>query len=204
MKVFGRWIAKFVGGALTLVMVFALLPYATRIINAIMPEENGAAIKASAIIATHLEASARLETLKVEEEGVLNYDIQAALIGNVASINVRYAYAGSFGIDLSKVQMQVTGNEIVFRLPAPEVLQDALIPLETYRNDFWYPGFSDDDYDKLLEKECSIRREAHLTGKNGQHLVEISQRMFEDTIASWIRNVNGNVEIRYETVSMED
>ena len=204
MKALGRWIAKVVGGALMLALVFAMLPYVSHIVDKLMPDESGAAIKASAIIATHLEESARLETLKVEEEGVLNYDIQAALIGNVASINVRYTYAGSFGIDLSKVQMQVNGNQIVFQLPAPELLQDSLTPLESYRNDFWYPGFSDDDYAKLLEKERLARRKAHLTGDNGQNLAAISQRMFENTIATWIQNVNGNVEIRFEPLQIED
>ena len=203
MKAFFRWIAKIIGSALTVVLVLVLLPYASKLAAKFMPDESGAAIRASAIIASHLEESARLETFKIEEEGVLNYDIQAAFLGNVGSINVRYEYAGSFGIDLRKVLMQVTGNDVIFQLPPPEVIQDALTPVEAYRDDFWYPGFSDDDYAELLESERIARREAQLSGENGQQLAEVSLRMFENTIAAWIQEVNGNVNFRFEQLEGE-
>lgn len=203
MKAVGRWIAKVFGGALTLVLFFAMLPHVSRIVARIMPDETGAAIKASAIIASRLEESARLETFKVEEEGVLNYDIQAAFIGSVGNISVRYTYAGSFGIDLKKVQMQLEGNAITFRLPAAEVLQDSLTAVESHREDFWYPGFSDDDYAKLLEDERCARREAQLTGEKGQQLADVSKRMFENTIAAWIQRIDGDVDIRFEWIEEE-
>ena len=203
MRSFFRWIAKVIGSAMTIVLVIVLLPHAARLIGQIIPDESGAAIKASAIIAARMEESARLETCRVEEEGVLNYDIRAAIIGTVANINVRYKYAGSFGLDLSKVQMQVADNELIFRLPEPEVIQDALTPMESYRDDFWYPGFSDDDYGKLLEDERLTRREAHLTGDKGQQLEAVSQRMFESTIAAWIQSANANVKIRFEQLESE-
>ena len=203
MRSFFRWIAKVIGSAMTIVLVIVFLPHAARLIGHIMPDESGAAIKASAIIAARMEESARLETYRVEEEGVLNYDIRAAIIGTVANINVRYKYEGSFGLDLSKVQMQAAGNELIFRLPAPEVIQDALTPMESYRDDFWYPGFSDDDYGKLLEDERLTRREAHLTGDKGQQLEAVSQRMFESTIAAWIQSANANVKIRFDQLESE-
>ena len=116
MKALLRWLAKIVGSAITIVLVVVIFPYVSQLAAKLMPDESGAAIKASAILASRLENSARLETMKVEEEGVLNYDIQAALLGSVANINVSYLYEASFGIDLSKVTMQASGNEIVFLL----------------------------------------------------------------------------------------
>lgn len=198
-----RWIAKVTGSAMTIVLVVVLLPHVARLIGQIMPDESGTAIKASAIIAARMEESARLETYKVEEDGVLNYDIRAAIIGTVANINVRYKYEGSFGLDLSKVQMQVVGNELIFRLPDPEVIQDALTTMEAYRDNFWYPGFSDDDYGKLLEDERLTRREAHLTGDKGQQLVDVSKKMFESTVTAWIQSVNANVKIRFDQLESE-
>ena len=198
-----RWIAKVIGSAMTIVLVVVFLPHAARLIGHIMPDESGAAIKASAIIAARMKESARLETYKVEEDGVLNYDIRAAIIGTVANINVRYKYEGSFGLDLSKVQMQVADNELIFRLPNPEVIQDALTPMEAYRDDFWYPGFSDEDYAKLLEDERQTRREAHLTGDKGQQLEAVSQKMFESTIAAWIQSANANLKLRFEQLVSE-
>ena len=200
MKAFCRWLGKIVGSAITLVLVIALFPYISQWAAKLMPDESGAAIKASAIIASRLEESARLETLRVEEDGVLHYDIQAAFIGSVAEISISYRYAASFGLDLSRVQMEVTGNEITFHMPAPELLLDAITPVESYRNDFWYPGFSDDDYNKLLEEERINRREVYLSGENQEMLRETSWKVFDETVAGWLKNVNDSLVFHYEAL----
>lgn len=203
MKAFFRWLAKIVGSAITLVLVFVMFPHISRIVGKLMPDESGAAIKASAIIAARMEESARLETFKVEEEGVLNYDIQAAFIGSVGNINVSYQYAASFGIDLSKVEMQVSGAEITFRLPSPELIQDSLTPVETYRDDFWYPGFSDADYQKLLEDERNARRGAYLNGPESDKLWDATLSVLEKTITAWLKDVNGSLTFKYEKIEAE-
>ncbi len=200
MKALLRWFAKVIGSALTLVLVFVMFPYLSQIASMLMPDEAGAAIKASVVIASKMEESARLETLRVEEEGVMNYDIQAALIGSVGNINVRYNYQAAFGIDLAKVEMVVTGDEITFRLPVPELIQDSLTPLETYRNDFWYPGFSDDDYNKLLAGERQGRRDVYLAGDKAEELCQASQSVFEKTIAAWMKDVKGSIILKFETI----
>lgn len=198
MKAFLRWIARVVGSAVTLVMVIVLFPYISDFAAKLLPDESGAAIKASAVIASRLEESARLETLRVEEEGVLNYDIQAAFVGSVANINIKYQYNASFGIDLEKVEMVVNGNELTIRLPYPEVIQDSLVPLETYRDDFWYPGFSDDDYANLLAQEQTERRNVYLSGEKAADLQKTTVAMFEKTIAKWLEDVNGSLILKYE------
>lgn len=198
MKAFFRWLAKIVGSALTMALIFVMLPHVSRFIAKIMPDESGAAIRASAIIASRLEEGARLETLHVDEDGVLNYDIQAAFLGSVATINISYQYEASFGIDLSQVQMQVDGNSLTFRLPEVKLLQDAITPLDTYRNDFWYPGFSDNDYVKLLENEREARRAVYLTGDQSAAVQTATQKAFENTISSWLKELNANVSFNYE------
>ncbi len=197
MKALLRWLAKIVGSAITIVLVVVIFPYVSQLAAKLMPDESGAAIKASAILASRLENSARLETMKVEEEGVLNYDIQAALLGSVANINVSYLYEASFGIDLSKVTMQASGNEIVFLLPQVELLQDSLTPNEVYRDDFWYPGFSDTDYEKLLETERFARRAAYLDGEYADQLQDATIAAFETTIAPWLKEINAGLTLRY-------
>lgn len=203
MKAFLRWLGKVIGSAVTLVLVIILFPYLSKVAAKLLPDESGAAIKASAILSSRMEESARLEVLRVEDEGVLNYDIQAAFVGSVANINMRYQYSGSFGVDLAKVEMLVSGNDLVIRLPEPEVLQDSLTPLETYRDDFWYPGFSDADYANLLEQERQARRNTYLTGEKADMLRQSAQSAFEKTIASWLKDVNGNLVIHYEQLVTE-
>ena len=198
MKRFFRWLGKIIGSALTIVLVIVLFPHISKLAAKLMPDESGAAIKASAILAQNFESSARLETLKVEEEGVLNYDIQAAFIGSVANINATYTYEASFGVDLSKVTMQIADNELKFLLPEPELIQDNLTPNEVYRDDFWYPGFSDSDYERLMENERLARQAAYLDGENSEQLWNATVSAFESTIATWLKDVNAALTFRYE------
>lgn len=204
MKGFLRWLAKIVGSAVTIVLVIVLFPHISRFASKLMPNEAGAAIKTSAILADKLESSARLETLRVEADGVLNYDIQAAFIGSVANINATYKYEASFGIDLRKVVLQTAGNEITFILPEPEVLQDSLTPNEIYRDDFWYPGFSDADYEKLMEDERLACRNAYLSGENAEQLWNATVSVFTDTISAWLKNSNADLTFRYERANTPD
>ena len=105
MKAFMRWLSRIFGSAITIVLVIVLFPHLSRLAAKFMPDESGSAIKASAILSEKLEHSSRLETFRVSADGVLNYDIQAAFIGTVATINASYRYDASFGIDLQKVKM---------------------------------------------------------------------------------------------------
>ena len=198
MKAFFRWLAKVVGSALTIILVIVLFPHVSKLAASLLPDESGAAIKASAILSSKLENSARLETMTVEEEGVLNYDIQAALIGSVANINVSYVYEASLGIDLSKVVMKPTGNVITFILPPFEVLQDSLTPQEVYRDDYWYPGFSDADYEKLLQEERLARRNVYLNGEQQEALWSATTQAFEQTISAWLRGLDNRLTFQYE------
>lgn len=197
MKAFFRWLAKVLGSALTIILVIVLFPRVSKIAANLLPDESGAAIKASAILISKLENSTRLETLKVEEEGVLNYAIQAALIGSVANINVSYNYDASFGIDLSKVTMVPSGNVITFTLPQAELLQDSLTPKEVYRDDYWFPGFSDADYEKLLQEERLARREVYLNGEQKENLWNATIAAFEQTISAWLQSVNAGLSFNY-------
>lgn len=198
MKRFFRWLGKVIGSALTIILVIVLFPHISKLAARLMPDESGAAIKASAILAQRLESSARLETLKVQEEGVLNYDIQAALIGSVANINASYVYEASFGIDLSKVLLQPSGDQLVFILPEPELIQDNLTPKEVYRDDFWFPGFSDSDYEKLMENERVARRDIYLNGEKLEQLKAATIAAFESTIQVWLQDVDAALSFQYE------
>lgn len=200
MKRFFRWLGKVISSALTIILVIVLFPHVSKLAARLMPDESGAAIKASAILAQRLESSARLETLKVQEEGVLNYDIQAALIGSVANINASYVYEASFGIDLSKVLLQPSGDQLVFILPEPELIQDSLTPKEVYRDDFWFPGFSDSDYEKLMENERVARRDVYLNGEKLEQLKAATIAAFESTIQVWLQELNSTLSLQYEWI----
>ena len=139
MKRIGKWLLGLITSALTLVLVIVLLPYAAKWVARIMPDESAAAIRASVVLSQKLEQSAKLETLHVTEEGALNYEVNAAFLGTVASINADYTYEGSFGIDLQQVTMTRDGSVLTLTLPAPELLLDSLTPADITRDSALYP-----------------------------------------------------------------
>ena len=201
MRAFFRWLVKIISTVLIISLLIVFFPYISRLAAKLMPDESGAAIKASAILSEKLTNSSRLETLRVDADGVINYEIQAAFIGKVASLNVAYRYEASFGIDLQKVKMQVNGSEITFYLPETEVLLDNLTPDEVYRDDFWYPGFSDQDYENLLEDERQKCRDRYLSGEYLEQVRQANIEAFEKTIASWLSSVQGQLNFRYESLA---
>ena len=201
MKAFFRWLARMISSVLTIILVIVLFPHISRLTEKLMPDESGAAIKASAILAEKLSHSSRLETLHIDTDGVISYDIQAAFIGSVATINAAYQYEASFGIDLQKVKMQATGNEITFFLPETEVLLDNLTPVEVYRDDFWYPGFSDQDYETLMENERVKCREHYLSAEYQDQLWQAKVEAFENTIAPWLTSLQAQLTFHYELLN---
>ena len=204
MKAFLRWLSRIIGTALTVILIIILFPYISRIAAKLLPDESGAAIRTSAILASRFRDTARLETLQVEEDGVLNYDIQAALLGSVANINIQYLYEASFGLDLTKVSIQRNGSSLTLLLPQPELILDGLRPSAVVRDDFWYPGFSDADYEKLLETERQHRREVYLSGEEKQHLLDSSVSALDRTIKAWLEELSPGIELQYVWANTQD
>lgn len=152
MKRFLKWLGKVVGTALSLVLVIIMLPYATKWIGKLLPDGSRNAITVSAVLSRQMEASSRLETAKIEDEGVISSSVDALFIGQVQNVVIQYRYEASMGIDLKKVKMQILGNVLTLELPPVEVLADSLTPLNVERNDFWFP-LSEERRLKLLEDE---------------------------------------------------
>lgn len=193
-----RFLGRILSGVVSIALIIVLFPSLTKLSSALMPDESGSSIKTSVVLAANLENTARLETMKVKTDGVLLYDINAAFIGTVSTINIVYTYEASLGIDLTKVGIHIDRNTITFVIPKPEVLTDRLTPLEVYHDDFWYPGFDKEDYDSLVEKERLAQAESYLSGENLEAVWESTQIAFEETIAIWMKEANPKLEIRFQ------
>lgn len=167
MKRFLKWLGKVVGTALSLVLVIIMLPYATKWIGKLLPDGSRNAITVSAVLSRQMEASSRLETAKIEDEGVISSSVDALFIGQVQNVMIQYRYEASMGIDLKKVKMQILGNVLTLELPPVEVLADSLTPLNVERNDFWFP-LSEERRLKLLEDE-RLKCRAHYLEENQEN-----------------------------------
>ena len=156
-----------IGTALSLVLVIIMLPYATKWIGKLLPDGSRNAITVSAVLSRQMEASSRLETAKIEDEGVISSSVDALFIGQVQNVVIQYRYEASMGIDLKKVKMQILGNVLTLELPPVEVLADSLTPLNVERNDFWFP-LSEERRLKLLEDE-RLKCRAHYLEENQEN-----------------------------------
>ncbi len=206
MKHIGRWFAKVLGSALCIVLIFVMLPYASRLAAQWMPDLSGAALTQSATLAREIRSSARLETTTVDEQGVLTSTTTAFLIGVVQSVAISYDYHASVGIDLSKVAMDVSGNTITFYLPEPEVLADSLTPDYTNStiNDTWYT-LTDERRQALLEEERLTRRAAVTQEQSSaQAAWENTVAVFENYIAQWLQLANSRFVCRYEPLQTKE
>lgn len=197
MKAIGKWLAKVLAGAATLVLAVTLLPYGAELAGLLLPDLSNRAETASQILSQRFEESARLETLKVEEQGVLTSSTSALFLGTVQQVSIRYQYEASLGIDLREVDFRTEGRTLTLILPPMEVLADSLTPLSIDRKDFWYP-LSDKQREALLEEERLSCRARNLE-EQGQadKTWEQTCRMLDTTIAQWLDGAAG-VTIAYE------
>ena len=197
MKTILKWLASIVGTALSLALALVLLPHVGDLYNLIMPDPSASAIRASAIISSELANSARLETLLVTEEGVLNEEYKIASNVTVAYVSVQYVYTGSFGIDLSEVEVLASGGELIFSLPDPVLLSDHLDPVKVDRNTYLLGTFTDEDYQQLLEEERVVCRERYLGGEYADQLWQATVDALTETVEQWISLADSDVTVRY-------
>jgi len=198
MKKIGRWLAKALGTALALVLAVILLPYASRLAKLILPDLSDRAVTASVTLSQQMQHSARLETMLVNEEGVISSSTDALLIGTVQQVSVHYAYQASIGIDLRKVEIIPRGAQLTLVLPAFEVLTDSITPVTIDRDDFWYP-LTDHQLQNLLEEERLRCRSAYLDEYALTDAAwEQACQALNATVAQWLGNIGSGLKILYE------
>lgn len=205
MKGIVKWAGGILAGALTMVLVIVLTPYVASFAEFLLPDVSGGHIRHAAILSEQMEDSARLETLVVTSEGAVSAEVNALIFGTVSSVNATYTYSGSFGVDLSRVTVQLSGNKLIFILPQPEVLSDSITLGEIVRSGMLDGAVRIDDKElqALLETERIRCREIYLTGEHAPALQEATIKAFENTIAAWMTRINGRIEYSFQWAAPE-
>lgn len=200
MRLFFGWFGRIIASVLTIVLVITLLPYFNVLTDYLLPDISGNHIKNTAILTNELQQTGRLETAKVETTGVANFDRNAAFIGTVSTVNLEYAYTGSYGIDLNDVKVSVHGNQVTFTLPEMIVLNDEILIISEYESGTMDRNvkFSAIEKQQFLEAEKAEIRELYLHGEESQALRQAAEAVFEQNIAAWMSKVNGRLEYTYE------
>lgn len=198
MKKFGRWLARTLGAALSILLVVVLLPYASRLARKVLPDLSDRAVNASVTLSQQMQQSARLETMLIHEEGVVTSSTDALFIGTVQQVSVHYTYQASIGIDLTKVELVPRENTLTLVLPAMEVLTDSITPLTIDRDDFWYP-LTDEQLQQLLDEECLSCRNAYLNeyALSDEAWTQLCSTL-DATLAQWLGATGNGLEILYQ------
>ncbi|MBR2718049.1 MAG: DUF4230 domain-containing protein [Clostridia bacterium] len=198
MKGFLRWLTRILAAVISIILVVILLPYASRLASAVLPDLSGAALNTSLLLSHEMKSSARLETNVIVDEGIMNSSTNALFLGEVQSVTMKYTYRASVGIDLSKVQMKVRGNTITLTLPPLEILSDSLTPDQVEKNDFWYP-LTEERRQKLLEDELNLCRERCVNEyASSDEAWQHTLAAMGNTVSSWLTSANSSAVIRYE------
>lgn len=202
MKRIGKRLAKIVASAATIVLALVMLPYGAKLAQRFLPDLSGRAVIAAETLSRRFEESARLETLKIEEEGVLTSSTSALFLGTVQEVTIRYLYEISLGIDLRQVIVRVEGGSLTLVLPPMEVLADSLTPTSIDRSDFWYP-LTDRQRETLLERErMACRTRCLEEAMASQDTWQQACRMLDATIAQWLDGISG-LTIAYARMAEE-
>lgn len=186
MKRFGKWLSKVIAGAVTTVLVILLLPWGAKYVWRYLPDISGHTEVIAQTLSRRLEDSARLETLRIEEEGVLTSSTSALFLGTVQEVTIRYRYEASLGIDLREVTVTAQGHALTLTLPPVEVISDSLTPLEVTRNDFWYPLTEKQRKTLLEEEQLACRARCLEEQKASPNAWAQTCRMLDATIAQWL------------------
>lgn len=203
MKGFLRWLGRITATAVTVVLIVVLLPYASDLASAVLPDLSGAALNTSLLLSHKMENSSRLETSVIEDEGILNSTTNAMFIGQVQSVTMKYTYRASIGIDLSKVEMSVRGNTITLTLPQMEILADSITPDQVEKDDFWYP-LTESRRQKILDDELALCRERCLSEYAASEKAwSNTVAAMENTVSGWLTAANSGVTVRYQQSSAQ-
>ena len=111
-----RFPLRILSTALVITLVLVFLPRLTRLVGRLWPDPARTE-RVSEILRHELSQSARLETLTVDDTGVLTATVQAALIGEVQRVTIEYDYHASVGVDLKKAALSAETGVLVLTLP---------------------------------------------------------------------------------------
>lgn len=200
MKTVLRWLAKVLAVAVILSLVIVLTPHIGKLVGKLLPDIKGESIRVSATLSRKLEDASMLVTKTVTETGVISDEKMMSKTEVASGVYIDYTYAASFGVDLSKTTLEISGSRIIMHLPEPEMIFADSIRMDAIERksvaNTWIKH-SDEEVQALLDERQVECRNAYLTGDYMQELREASERAVDKTIAEWIKEIDSSITIEY-------
>ena len=175
----------FLKALILIILIFFLLPFIGKNLQGLFFNQSVNANTISRILSRNMEASQKLETVHVSDEGIAESHVDAWLIGQVQQVVIHYQYEASIGIDLRKITVLQDDNRIQLIVPPLEILTDSLTPLQIERNDFWFP-LTENRRQQILEEEKKRCRTHYLEKNDDSRLAwEYTEKALTDLILLW-------------------
>ncbi len=188
MKRFWKWIAGVAGTAAVILLVVVLFPYAKDLAGNISGKTqiNSVALKQK------LASSERLETVRIEEEGTISAGTSVIILGEIGRTTMEYFYKTILGLDLSKVDFHISGNQIIFTLPDLEILNDSIEKGRETRNNFISFRVDKDSEELLKEKQQELNYYFLTNPEKLAEEWEKTEKAFTESVGKWVQEAGGN------------
>jgi hypothetical protein len=186
--------------ALVICLVIAFLPQITGFVHGLFP--TGDPIVTSQLIKSKMEDVGKLSVAEYTDSHTLDAR-KSAIFFDAQRVTFPYDYKVALGIDLKQVSVSYHDNQMLFQLPAVEILYDEItVTGEIEKWDFFY-RFTEKEYKKLLEDEKTKCKQAYL---DNDELMTITFNQTVDAMkslfAAWLKDGNatfGNMEIVFQS-----
>ncbi len=189
-----RWLGRVTATLLAIYLAILLFPWASRNLFAIWMD-GGRARVVSKTLSRELASSSRLETLTIDEQGVISSTL-SVFFGDVQQVTIYYDYHASLGIDLSEVTVAAEGNEVVLYLPPLVLLSDSLTPTETVKWDV-LRALSEKRRQKLMDDERQSRRAAALETAASEEGWQRTCEVLRNLCTEWVSGLDAGVSFRF-------
>ena len=189
-----RWLGRVTATVAAIYLAILLFPWAARGLFGIWPDAGRARL-VSETLSRELASSSRLETLTIDEQGVIGSTL-SVFFGDVQRVTIYYDYHASLGIDLSEVTVTAEGNEVVLYLPPMLLLSDSLTPTETVKWDV-LAGLSEKRRQKLMDDERQSRREAALETAASEEGWTRTCEVLRNLCTEWVSGLDADVSFRF-------
>jgi len=200
LKRIGKWLLKPIAAAIIICLVIAFLPQITSLVRHLFP--SGDPIVTSQLIKSKMEEVGKLTVVEYTDSHTVEAH-RSAIFFDAQRVSFPYDYKVALGIDLTKVSVAYTENQMIFTLPPIEVLYDELtVTGEIEKWDFLY-HFTEKDYQKLLENEKASCKQGYLENQ------EIMSTAFNQAVnamkslfAVWLKDSHltfGDIEIVFQS-----
>lgn len=153
---------RFLGKAVLIVLVIAMLPYVGRFLADMIPDNSSNVVSSAQIISQKLDAAQFLTTLEVKTTGSLHITDSVILLGEVQNVTIAYEYTGGFGIDLSKVYTTLSGGKVVVEVPEFQAINGGMRVLSETDSTFQLKSMNADRRQKSLDAEQARLEEIYL------------------------------------------